>query len=96
MRYLLLGAFLLATCIVTPCKGFALTVEDNGYAWNSASPEERIKVCKIISSKIGRSYEWWYRNLYTFYDTGNKVFLNWDIKGTATYLNVLGTAMEKQ
>lgn len=95
MRYLLLGTFLLAICIVTPCKCFALTVDDNGYAWNSANPEERIKVCKILARSIGWSYERWYTNLHQFYNTSEKDLLKWDIKGAAAFMGVLGAASEK-
>lgn len=94
-RYLISGTVLLAICtVIMPCECFALTLDDNGYAWNSATPEERMKVCKIIASRIGRSYEWWYINLYEFYNTNNINFLKWNIKDSAEFIGLAGTAME--
>ena len=65
---------------------FALTVEDNGYAWNSSNYEERIQVCKQLSLKIGKDYLWWFGAFNAFYDTTDGNILRIKIKEAAVLL----------
>lgn len=67
--------FVIALIFMLPCYSFALTVESNGYAWNSSYPSERLQVCRTIASRVGRSYEWWYININYVYNTNNENIL---------------------
>lgn len=50
---------------------FALTPEDNGYAWKKASQDDKIAVCKGLPSTIGQSETYWVEVLDGFYETDN-------------------------
>ena len=65
---------------------YALSIEDNGYAWNSENYEERIAVCKVLANTIGKDYLWWFSAFNSFYDTTEQGILNINIKGAASLL----------
>jgi hypothetical protein len=83
MRVSLISIFLVFM-FVGVC--FALSVDDNGYAWNSANYEKRIALCKKISAKIGKDFIWWFGAFNAFYDTTEKTILEMKIKEVAPLL----------
>jgi hypothetical protein len=50
---------------------FALTVDDNGYGWESAPDEEKAAVCKELSKTNGKDYSYWVEMLNAFYSVDN-------------------------
>jgi len=67
--------FLFIFLLILSSVCFALTLEDNGYAWKSADEKEKVAVCKELSSKFGKDYIYWVEVLNGFY--GNA---NWNIQ----------------
>jgi len=65
-------AFLLFTfLLILTSFCFALTVNDNGYAWKSASNEEKAAVCKELAKTNGKDYAYWVDMLNAFYNVDN-------------------------
>ena len=62
---------------------FALTLEDNGYAWKSADDKEKIAVCKELSSTAGKDYIYWVDVLNGFYENTNQSIQLFKIKDIA-------------
>lgn len=65
---------------------FALTTDDNGYAWKTASYEERIAVCKELASTIGKDHIYWVDMLNAFYDSANWNIQSLKIKEVAAQI----------
>lgn len=62
---------------------YALTPDDNGYAWKAASSEERVVICKELSSSIGKDYTYWMELLNGFYENTNWNIVSMKIKDVA-------------
>ncbi|MBU0548688.1 MAG: hypothetical protein KKH57_08100 [Candidatus Omnitrophica bacterium] len=67
--------FLFILLLISSSVCLALTTDDNGYAWKAASYEEKIAVCKELTSTIGKDYTYWIDMFNAFYDNNN-----WNIK----------------
>lgn len=83
VKSLLIGIVFFFCCIST---AFALTLQDDGYAWNAATYEERLVVCKVLSSKIGKDYVWWFGALNSFYDSIDSGLLRTRVSEAASLL----------
>ena len=54
---------------------YALTMDDNGYAWNSSDIKEREDFCKEITARVGRDCQSWVKDINSVYDTTSPVIL---------------------
>ena len=88
LSLLLLWAFFFLW-IVTPT--YALSVEDNGYIWNSADVEIRLGLCKVISSRTGKDYVFWLAALNEAYNTTNPVILKQNIQFVVAFIAAMDT-----
>jgi hypothetical protein len=55
---------------------YALTLDDNGYTWNSSDIKEREDFCKEITAKIGRDCQSWVKDINSVFDTTSPIILN--------------------
>jgi hypothetical protein len=78
--------FLLTFLLILSSVCFALTLDDNGYVWKAASYEEKVAVCKELSSTIGKDYIYWVDVLNAFYENNNWNIQSLKIKEVATQI----------
>jgi len=67
---------------------FALTVDSNGYAWGSASQEEKAAVCKELSKTNGKDYMYWVEMFDAFYSVDNWSIMSTRIKDVAAQISL--------
>lgn len=70
--------------LLTVCS--ALTEDDDGYAWQAASDEEKASVCKELPTIVGETEFPWVTIFNKFYSTTNKIALSMKIKEVAPIL----------
>lgn len=70
---------------------YALSVEDNGYTWNSTDIAIRVGLCKVISSRIGKDYLFWLSALNEAYNTTNPVLLKQNIQFVVSFIAAMDT-----
>ena len=78
--------FLFIFLLILSSVCFALTPDDNGYAWKAASHEDKIAACKELSSTIGKDYIYWLDVLNAFYENNNWNIQSLKIKEVAAQI----------
>jgi len=78
--------FLFFFTLMLSSVSFALAPEDNGYAWNTASYEEKVALCKELSKTNGKDYSYWIDMLNGFYSINNWAILSTKIKEVAAQI----------
>jgi len=81
--------FLLTFLLILSSVCFALTSDDNGYAWKTASYEEKIAICKELASAFGKDYIYWVDMLNAFYDNANWNIQSLKMKEVAAQIPLL-------
>lgn len=95
MRYMVSASIVVIIACLTIATCYALSAEDNGYAWNSADMSARVAICKNFASKVGYDYMWWLENINSAYDTTEPAALKWPIKEVATYCAMMRYTLEQ-
>jgi len=67
---------------------FALTIDDNGYAWVSAPYEDKSAVGKELSKRNGNDYLYWIDMLDAFYSVDNWGIMSSKIKDVAAQISL--------
>jgi len=67
---------------------FALTVNDNGYAWKAASNEEKAAVGKELAKTNGKDYAYWVDMLNAFFTVDNWNIMSSKIQFVATQMSL--------
>jgi len=67
---------------------FALTIEDNGYAWASVPYEDKSAVGKELSKRNGKDYLYWIDMLDAFYSVDNWGIMSTKIKDVAAQISL--------
>ena len=81
--------FLLVTfLLILSGACFALTLEDNGYAWNAASYEDKSAFCKELSKTNGKDYLYWVDIINAFYSIDNWGIMSTKIKNVAEQISM--------
>ena len=80
------ACFLVIFLLILSGICFALTLDDNGYAWNVASYEDKSSVCKELSKANGKDYFYWIDMLNAFYSIDNWNILSTKIKEVAAQI----------
>jgi hypothetical protein len=65
---------------LTMSFSYALTMDDNGYIWNSSDIKEREDFCKPIAARLGRDCQSWVRDLNSVFDSTSLIILNMKLK----------------
>lgn len=89
MKRLVTGLVVVIACLATISNTYALSVEDNGYTWNATDVSIRIGLCKVISSRIGKDYVFWFSALNEVYDTTNPAVLKMTIQYTVAFIGAM-------
>jgi len=74
---------------------FAITPDDNGYAWNAAGYEEKVAACKELSKTTGKDYIYWVEMFNAFYSINNWNILSSKIKELVAQIPLSEQSSEK-
>jgi hypothetical protein len=86
MKHIVTASIVVFMVILTISFCHALSMDDNGFTWNSSDTREREDFCKLISERLGRHCQSWLNDISSVFNTDNPVILNMKIK------SVLGSA----
>lgn len=71
-----------------PCICFALTADDNGYAWIAAGSEEKSAVCRQLAETNSKDSVYWVEMLDAFYGMDNWQIRSLKIKKVADQISL--------
>ncbi len=76
MRYIVSASLVVIIACVAISARLPLSLEDNGYSWNSSDVNKRLALCKRMVSVFGKNERWWLKALNTFYESTQPQALN--------------------
>ena len=76
MKHFITTSIVVIMVCLSMSFSYALTVDDNGYTWNSSDIKEREDFCKPIAAKLGRDCQSWVNDINSVFDTTSPIILN--------------------